>query len=527
MQDTARALPPVWKIPVLGWITLILASGLLGLIFFDGLALMVHQWSNSEEYGYGFLIPVITLFLIWQKRDQIEVAPFSGTWAGFVVVLFGLMLFMAGELSTLYVIVQYSFLIVIFGLVLAFVGWRSFRQIRVPLLLLFFMIPLPNFIYQGLSAQLQLISSELGVAVIHAFGISVYLEGNVIDLGKYKLQVAEACNGLRYLFPLASLAFICAYLFQAPLWKRITLFLSSIPITILMNSFRIGAIGVLVEYWGVSMAEGFLHDFEGWAVFMACTLILVLEMWLLTAFGRNRKPFREVFGLELPAPRPAEVEFRHHKTATPFLAAVAMLVLTALFVGLHDRREEVAPVRRAFSEFPEVINDWQGRKGKMEQIYLDVLKLDDYILADFKNSAGAGLNFYVAYYASQRKGESAHSPRSCIPGGGWQIKELTQYTLDGVVIGGVPLRVNRVVIKKGDYAQLVYYWFQQRGRVITNEYLVKWYLFWDALTRNRTDGAMVRLIAGVPPGQDISKVDELLSDFAREMSEPLREFVPD
>ena len=108
----------------------------------------------------------------------------------------------------------------------------------IPLFFLVFMIPLPNFLLNNLSTKLQLISSELGVAVIRLFDISVYLEGNVIDLGVYKLQVVEACSGLNYLFPLMSLSFIMADLYKAPFWKRAIVFLSSIPITIIMNSFN-------------------------------------------------------------------------------------------------------------------------------------------------------------------------------------------------------------------------------------------------------------------------------------------------
>lgn len=106
------------------------------------------------------------------------------------------------------------------------------------------------------------------------FQIPVFLEGNIIDLGVYQLQVVEACSGLRYLFPLMSLGFIAAYFYQAAFWKRAIVFLMTIPITILMNSFRIGVIGVMVDNWGISMAEGFLHDFEGWIIFMACAAIL-------------------------------------------------------------------------------------------------------------------------------------------------------------------------------------------------------------------------------------------------------------
>jgi len=145
-------------------------------------------------------------------------------------------------------------------------------------------------------------SSEIGVAVIRLFDISVFLEGNVIDLGSYKLQVVEACSGLRYLFPLMSFAFICAYIFKGKFWMRAVIFLSSMPITVIMNSFRIGVIGVLVEYYGIGAAEGFLHDFEGWIIFVACTGILMAEIWVFNRFWGSGKSFTEVFALDMPAP---------------------------------------------------------------------------------------------------------------------------------------------------------------------------------------------------------------------------------
>ncbi len=114
-------------------------------------------------------------------------------------------------------------------------------------------------------------------------GISVYLEGNVIDLGSYKLEVAEACSGLRYLFPLMSVGAIMAYLINGKAWARVVVFASTIPIAILMNSFRIGVIGVLVDRYGTEQATGILHFFEGWVVFMICLALLTLEAWTLAA----------------------------------------------------------------------------------------------------------------------------------------------------------------------------------------------------------------------------------------------------
>jgi EpsI family protein len=198
-----------------------------------------------------------------------------------------------------------------------------------------------------------------------------------------------------------------------------------------------------------------------------------------------------------------------------------------LAVWTLPEREEIVPDRAYFADFPLQLSDWSADVGQLDQIYVDALKFEDYFLADYSNPKGDLVNVYVAYYESQRKGASVHSPRSCIPGGGWRITDLSQRSIDGVEASGKPLRVNRVQIELEDTKQLVYYWFQQRGRILTNEYLVKWYLFWDALTRSRTDGALVRLTAAVRPGQDVAAVDGQLAAMVRLIVPPLDRYIPE
>lgn len=515
-----------WKFTPVFWAVLAAVAAVVAAIFYDGLALMVVWWERPE-YSFGYLIPFVAAFLIWQKKNDLAVADFTGSWSGVFVVLLGAALYFAGELSSVYTIIQYSFLVVLYGVMLSFMGWRSFRGILVPLLILMFMIPLPNFIYNNLSSSLQLISSQIGVAFIRLFGISVYLEGNVIDLGTYKLQVVEACSGLRYLFPLMTLGFITAYFFNAVFWKRALIFLSSIPLTVLMNSFRIGAIGVMVEYWGQSMAEGFLHDFEGWAVFMACTVMLVLEMTLLARIGKDRRPLNVVFGIVFPEPMPAGMAVVPRKLPSQLYVASGVLAIALAASTQLASRVEIIPDRATFAEFPVRIGEWSGNQQRMDQIIVDALKFDDYLLTDYTSKQGAPVNLYIAYYGSQRKGESVHSPRSCIPGDGWRIESLDQVNIKGTGISGVPLTVNRVLIRKGNLAQVVYYWFQGRHRIITNEYMVKWYLFWDSLTKRRTDGALVRVTTSIAAGEDIFTADHQLQSFIRDVAGLLPGYIPD
>ena len=252
-----------------------LLIGLVGIlvalvVFGDALMKLVNRWVSQEEYSHGFLILLVTLWLLWVRRDALQANVGRPLWTGPLLVLLAAVLHIIGEMSAISILSQVGFVLAIVGLVLALGGYPLLRTVSFPMLFLLLAIPIPHFINDKMSLQLQFISSELGTLFIRLFQIPVLLEGNVIDLGYYKVQIVEACNGLRYLYPLLSLAFLAAYFFKAPLWQRALVFFSSIPITIALNSVRIGLVGVTVNYWGVRAADEMLHFFEGWIIFLAC-----------------------------------------------------------------------------------------------------------------------------------------------------------------------------------------------------------------------------------------------------------------
>jgi exosortase D (VPLPA-CTERM-specific) len=509
-------------IRVLGPI-LILAAALYA--FRDGLLLMVNWWERMPEYNHGYLIPVVAAYLLLLSADRFKTVEKKRSLTGLLLFIFGLAMLVLGEMSTVYTIIQYGFLVTLAGIIVFSVGWRAALVIWAPLIYLFFMIPLPDFLYQKLSSELQLLSSQFGVAFLRLVGVSVYLEGNVIDLGTFQLQVAEACSGLRYLFPLTSFGFLCAYLFQGKIWQKVFLFLSAIPITLLMNSFRIGVIGVLVEYYGISMARGFLHDFEGWIVFMACVGILFMEMAAFALLSGRK--LADVFDVRMPPLSDFLVFVPKNRPSYALVGVLVLILGTSIsLVGLSDR-EEIVPMRPSLSTFPLKVGEWRGDEQAIEQVYLDQLKLSDYLMARYRRPADvAGVEFYIAYYESQRKEASVHSPKACLPGGGWEIVDSRVMAIADIGPDSESLNVNRTLIRLGESRQLVYYWFRQRDRNLTNEYLVKWYIFWDALTRNRTDGSLVRLVTVVPEATDVSEADERMQAFLRDIDPTIAYFLP-
>jgi exosortase D (VPLPA-CTERM-specific) len=283
----------------------------------------------------------------------------------------------------------------------------------------------------------------------------------------------------------------------------------------------------MVDNWGTKMAEGFLHDFEGWIIFLFCMALLFLEMWLFSRLSGRKVAFNELVLIpsewssngKQVAPKPV-----FNKSIVPMLV---LLLSTAIVSNYVQGREDIIPARKAFLSFPLYLGKWQGRNDYLSQNYLDSLKLTDYTIINYATpESGGNVNFYSAYYQSQRKGVSVHSPKGCIPGDGWQITQFGQNDIPDIMLEGNPIEVNRAVIQKGSSRQLVYYWFQQRGRSITNEYLVKWYLFYDAISMNRTDGSLIRLVTSVGEVEDITLADQRLQTFLKDVVTELPAYIP-
>jgi exosortase D (VPLPA-CTERM-specific) len=492
--------------------------------FRDGIWELVRRWRDQEEYSHGFLIPFIAAWLLWTRRDALVSSIGRPSWFGAAAILLAAAMQVVGKLSSLFFLSHFGFIVALIGITLGIGGFSLLRVAFVPIVFLIFAIPMPYFIDAVLSWRLQIISSELGVAFIRLFQIPVFLEGNVIDLGQYKLQVVEACSGLRYLYPLMSLGFLAAYFFHAPIWQRIVVFLSAIPITILMNSLRIGVVGILVDNFGPQDADGFLHMFEGWIIFIACALLLVAEMHLLSRTTMGKGFYQVFYPPKIEPVRPAEIS-EPSKGWLPLLSCLVLMCATGLATYLVSSRHEIIPERRIFAGFPMSLGDWVGRSSPMDQATEQFLGMTDYINADYAKRDGRSVNLYIAYYATQRTGVSPHSPAVCLPGNGWQMTlfERAAYRNDQL---GLSLPINRVIMSRGSNRELVYYWFEERGMRIANEYASKLYLLRDAIVKNRTDGALVRLITPIFPGESEEAAEQRLQQFIQTLMPNLAGFLP-
>lgn len=493
--------------------------------FFNGIENLFMRWGSQQELSHGYFLPLIAGWILWARRGALMQSLGKPASLGLVGVGVSAVVLILSEITvTSLMIFQHAAMLLLFSsAALALGGWSIFWLTLLPLGYLIFMVPPPYWVITILSQQFQFWSSQLGVWMIERLGIPVLLSGNIIDLGDYQLQVAEACSGLRYLFPFLSLGFLAAYLFNAPMWQRAIVFLATIPITILMNSFRIALTGIMVQQFGSSHAEGFTHFFEGWVVFLLCMVLLFAVIAGLARLS-GRKDFSELLGLPDVAPKPAAVSWNKTAFTRNLALIVAALVGAGAYVHFGTSNILKVPVRANLDTLPYEFEGWRSDRQELSTATLEVLGADDHIVTNFASPEGEHFNLYINYLDMQRHGHSWHSPRQCIPGGGWQI---TQHdVVPTTSVDGKEFYYNRIIIENRGHRQLLYYWYDQRSRKIANEFVMKLLLIYDAMTIRRTDGAMIRIITPIARAESVEDADARLLGFMRKLEPKLPNYIP-
>jgi exosortase len=250
---------------------------------------LVSDWWNDSNYSHGFLVPLVALFLIWRKRDAIKKADKEKSYWGFIIFLAGLFLYLVGTAGAEYFSARLSLVFVIFGLTLYFSGKKVLKEVWFAIAFLIFMIPIPYVIYYALAFPMQLLSTKVSVFLLHIIGLPAVRQGNIIYLSNsYALEVAEACSGLRFLVSLLALGALLAYLTQKSKIKQIVVFLSTIPIAIAANFFRIFITAVGAYAISTKLAEDFLHELSGLFVFIISTFLLLIVSFFVSLLGRRK-----------------------------------------------------------------------------------------------------------------------------------------------------------------------------------------------------------------------------------------------
>lgn len=493
---------------------------------------LLEKWLFDEHYGHGLMAFGVLVYMVYQRWDEQYLSQPGNKAVTYVLAVFAFILSVISMAADITLIGFYGIWFFVLSALYAVGGLKLLRFLLVPLLIFILLIPFPTPVRIMLTSELQLISSHFGVWLIRLFGGSVYLEGNVLDMGgSVQLMVAEACSGLRYLLPLMSIGAFVGYALNTALWIRIVIFLSAVPITIFMNSFRIAVTGLLVESTGTAHIEGFLHFFEGWVVFMSALIMFaVLAQILLKIFHKNLTLLSalEVQGrghseaLAAPDSRP-----ENKRSWQPLILTITVLVTVSVATEFYfDQVDEQPLERKTLDEFPKSIGEWKSTSYSLPSIIEESSGASDYLIADYYDNQGNLINVYIGYFKNQREeGRIPHSPEVCIPSGGWKIHDKGVTTIKGWEKGDII--ANRFTIKKGESENLTYYWFKQGSSTSIQKMLARLDLIRFALFERRSDGALIRLVSPINTAETQQDVDTRLQGFATEFVKLIPEYVPD
>jgi len=238
---------------------------------------MIDRWSAHDSYfGHGFLVPFVSLYILWIKREKLKKMKSKPTNIGIIFMVGGLLIHMLSAFFRIYFTSAYSFLIVLVGIVLYFFGFAKLKQTAFPIAFLLFMVPLPLVAIVNITFKMKLLAAQWATAALNKMGMLAVLEGSLIKMKRAYLMVEDPCSGLRSLISLLALGALVSYFSNLSRIRKIVVLLGSGIIALLANVVRIIAMCVVSELYGVKFIEGFMHTLSGLFVFIVAFILLAV-----------------------------------------------------------------------------------------------------------------------------------------------------------------------------------------------------------------------------------------------------------
>lgn len=269
------------------WIPLVWFGILLLTCYAPILRRLVLNWSSDQDMGHGFFVPLVAGYIAWQRREKLAAIPRRPSLWGLALVICAAALALAGTIGAELFTARIAFVLSLTGILLYLGGKARVKELAFPLLLLLFMIPIPQIIYARLTMHLQFLASGMAETLISLAGIPVIRSGNILELPHETLNIVEACSGIRSLISLSFLALVYAYFADKRVWMRWALLIATVPIAIAANAARVALTGMLSQF-DTDLAKGFYHEIEGYLVFIVALICLLAVHRGLSAAMRRR-----------------------------------------------------------------------------------------------------------------------------------------------------------------------------------------------------------------------------------------------
>lgn len=255
---------------------------LIGLSFADCLAALAQRWWNEADYSHGFFVPLFSGYLLWHRRGMLTAAKSGGRWLGVLLLFLSAGIRLAAAYFSFPLLDPFALLPCLAGVALLAGGWQALRWSWPAIAFLVFMIPLPGFVAGQFGGPLQRLATDSSTYLLQTCGVPATATGNVIWLSNGRIGVVEACNGLRMLITFFAITVGAALLMKNSIWEKLIVVISALAIGLLANVVRITATGMAFEWGSQELADKLFHDFAGWLMMPLATVVLFLELHLLS-----------------------------------------------------------------------------------------------------------------------------------------------------------------------------------------------------------------------------------------------------
>ena len=494
---------------------------LLGVFIFcyvELFTILIKVWWNNSSQSHGFLIPFIDLYLIYLQRDKLKYIYASPTYLlGLPVFVGGVLMYLAGHAGAILLLQELSFVITVIGLVLLLLGVKFLKALLLPVVYLSFMLTIWSDLLEGMHLPFQKLSALIGTELLQWVGIPAYRTSIYIELPNITLEVAKVCSGINYLMSIAAIGVPLAYITLRGWPRRLILVSGAIMIAILANSFRVAWIGVLAYYKITDNLHGPYQVLQAMFVSVVGFIALFIGAWILSKTTKRSDNTSKVNTPSKNLKLQSQSPYPNYKMTYSLILTGGILILAGSYINFYS--PSPVPLQMALKLFPYEIEGWSGFDSRLDDDILKNLPVDHDLERTYRSKDGKEINLYVGYFESQRQGKEVINEQTSKLHYGASTVEIKLDTHEEI-------KVNKIVRRERNRDRLILFWYNFNGRITANRYMAKAYTILDALTRNRTNGAIIIVDGTMDKSADQNELIKDEEDFINHLIPVLHRYLP-
>lgn len=496
------------------WINSLVLSGVFIFCFAEVFTTLINKWYNNAVYSHGFLIPFISLYFIWMRRERLEQVRYSPNYpVGLAILFAGLLMNLTGHAGGVQLVQELSLIITIIGIIILILGIGFFKALLFPIFFLLFMLTFWGNITERLQMPFQIFTAAISAKLLHVIGISAYRESIYIELPNITLEVAKICSGVNYLVAVAAIGIPLSYITIKSWPRRIILVSGALIMAVLANGLRVSLIGALAYYNMAGDLHGPYHVLHAMFVSVFGYIVLFVGALVLSDKGKTTQDENEVKAA--PYPKPQLLQQGRMVTSPIFLTAVILLIAGSYINFYHPAP---VPLKSDLNRFPYKIGEWKGIDAGQDDRLVKTLVIDHELSRNYRATDGRNVRLYIGYYESQKQGKELINETS-------NKLHINASEIEIALSSNKTMKVNRLIKRQGNKNSTTIFWYDLNGRTVIDKYKAKIYTTWDALIKRRTNGAVIILSWDSDVTED-SKAYKYPEDFLKNLIPVLHNHLP-